>query len=137
MDSGAAVVTARLAPADEQEERPRGSGGARRSRLGSGPQRGGQRAAGRLGLRSAPRLPQLPRLVRGRGIVPALPLTRATFLRFPPAAGFGGPMLQAPRERQRPAGPSGGGRPESRRPPAAESRTPLQSSRLGLGGTCK
>lgn len=39
--------------------------------------------------------------------MPAPPLTRATFLRFPPASGFGGPMRQAP---QQPAGASGGGR---------------------------
>uniref|UniRef100_A0A286ZXE1 Type 2 lactosamine alpha-2,3-sialyltransferase n=2 Tax=Sus scrofa TaxID=9823 RepID=A0A286ZXE1_PIG len=43
-------------------------------------------------------------------------------------------MLQAPRERQQLAGESGGGRVESRGPPARESGAFLWSSRLGLGG---
>lgn len=50
--------------------------------------------------------------------MPAPSLTRATFLRFfPPALGFGGPMRQAPREQQQPAGASGGGRRAAGRQP--------------------
>lgn len=55
---------------------------------------------------------RLPGQVRGGGarIIPKPPLTGATLLRFPPAAGVGCRMLQAPRKsQQRQLGASGGG----------------------------
>lgn len=67
----------------------------------------------------------------------APPPTRATFLRFPPAVGFGGQMLQAPPEGQQPAWSERRRRQHTERSgaPAAEPGKLLRSSRLGLGVT--
>lgn len=82
-------------------------------------QRTGPRAPG---LGAALRPPLLALQVQGHGFVPAPPPTRATFLRFPPAAGFGGSMLPAPRRGCR------------RLQRAAEPGAPRRSPRPGLGG---
>ncbi|KAJ8793292.1 hypothetical protein J1605_000287 [Eschrichtius robustus] len=135
-NSGAAAATTHLAPAAEREELLRGSGGARRFRRGSEPGRGGQRTRRRTpgtpgGAAPFPAPPPGP---REPDSFPRRPLNRATFLRLPPAAVFGGSMLLAPRERQQPAGASGDERAESSGPPAPEPGTTLRSSRRGLGG---
>lgn len=67
--------------------------------------------------------------------MPAPPLARATFLWFPPASGFCGPMRQAPRERQQPAGVSGADGLRAAAPQVAEPGAPLRSPLLGLGGS--
>lgn len=79
---------------------------------------------------------RLPGQVRGGGarIIPKPPLTGATLLRFPPAAGVGCRMLQAPRKGQQPAWGERQRRTERSSAGAAEPRTLLRSSSLGLGG---
>lgn len=109
-----------------REELPRGCGGARRSRRGSGPGRGGQRTR-----RRAPRTPggagapwPVPRRVRGDCLLPGPPQIRATVLRFPPARCCGLRGRGSTRLERAAAGEL----------PAPEPRALLRSSRLGLGG---